>query len=430
MAEFNTLTQPEGLTEENNAWVLYEQAIKAYVPMSEALDTLDGEMTEERMADPNDPYWGLVAEWAQQNASALDLFRQATQRPLFWREYKVEKPGQGLNEAFGEYMDFLKLMRDISRLVRLKIDLLIHSHHYEDAAELSLVLIRFSVHMVQHKPPLISYLVGISVSSGGISCFNDILSQYDFTSRQLQEYKDILNTMSNHINYSIKTERLFALDLVQYIYGPGDWAKPNPVRWKKHSDFTINKPVSVIEWIRYGVDVCRYAFYSLLQADRQDALDKVHQVFDRWQVLENNTPHDLMQNCPDLFEPNELSSSYAVLAGVLPYQDILLKGAMFVYGFRTQLEALITVLALKKYKCDIGNYPSDLQTLKRDGYLPYLPRDPFSKDILIYRKEKNDFRLYSFSWDCDDDGGIQKPGDIYGVMHEDGGDRVFWPVQK
>ncbi len=432
VAEYNKLTRPEGLTDENNAWVLYEQAINAYVPMSEALEALDDDMTEERMADPNDPYWGLVAEWVQQNASALDLFRQAAQRPLFWREYTVEKPGQGLNEAFGEYMDFLKLMRDISRLVHLNINLFIHRHLYEDAAELSLVLIRSGVHMVQHKPLLISYLVGIANVRWGVDLFVELLSQHDFTAGQLAGFREALETMPRIDQVYLDAERLYALDLVQYLFGPGVRAKPNPIRWMNLYNFRTYELFSAWDKIEYAREICICAWRALLHADRQATMDRENAYYDEKKPVETHLPFEIQRDYPHIIKAAPFSSTYAVLYPMGPQsreKDICVLGAEMVFRSFKEHEALIAIVALKLYRQEKEHYPSDLVILEREGYLKRLPLDPYGGGTLKFRRVGDDFILYSLGEDMDDDGGKQTPDDWWG-RSEAGGDRVFWPVQE
>jgi len=66
-----------------------------------------------------------------------------------------------------------------------------------------------------------------------------------------------------------------------------------------------------------------------------------------------------------------------------------------------------------------------LQDVVSGGYLKELPMDPFSGRPLVYRVTKENFILYSFGCDFDDDGGkVSKWG-----RGEEGGDQVFWPVQ-
>jgi hypothetical protein len=93
---------------------------------------------------------------------------------------------------------------------------------------------------------------------------------------------------------------------------------------------------------------------------------------------------------------------------------------------KAQADALITTLALFRYKADKGRLPEKLDELVSAGYLNALPTDPFSGSSLVYKRLGDDFMLYSFSLDCDDDSGTRSK---WGAGKQ-GGDQVFWPVQQ
>jgi len=101
------------------------------------------------------------------------------------------------------------------------------------------------------------------------------------------------------------------------------------------------------------------------------------------------------------------------------------------YRSRTDTQALITTLALMRYKSDKGAYPAALPELVRAGYIKELPTDPFSNNPLVYRQTRESFTLYSFGVDYDDDGGDMARDSKGNVrMWADEGDAVFWPVQS
>jgi len=96
------------------------------------------------------------------------------------------------------------------------------------------------------------------------------------------------------------------------------------------------------------------------------------------------------------------------------------------YRSRTEVRALITILAILRYNNENNSYPATLQELKSAGYLDELPNDPFSDKPLVYRKTEEGFILYSLGGDFDDDGGQQSKWGL----GEENGDQVFWPIQK
>jgi len=93
----------------------------------------------------------------------------------------------------------------------------------------------------------------------------------------------------------------------------------------------------------------------------------------------------------------------------------------------------LTIIAILRYKQDIGRYPEDLNELIAKGYLKQLPVDPYSDKSLTYKKTDTDFVLYGFGLNFKDDGGkifYTDKGRPIWRSTEEGGDMVFWPVPE
>ena len=75
------------------------------------------------------------------------------------------------------------------------------------------------------------------------------------------------------------------------------------------------------------------------------------------------------------------------------------------YRGRCQLEAALAMLALAEYHRHNGHYPETLDELIPD-FLPRLPIDYADRKTLRYRREGNDYVLYSIGSDGKDDGGV------------------------
>ncbi len=96
------------------------------------------------------------------------------------------------------------------------------------------------------------------------------------------------------------------------------------------------------------------------------------------------------------------------------------------YQRRVEEQALITTLAILRYNSDKNGYPANLSELISAGHLKELPIDPYSDKSFVYKRTQAGFILYSYGGDYDDDGGqYSKWG-----LGEEGGDQVFWPVEK
>ena len=96
------------------------------------------------------------------------------------------------------------------------------------------------------------------------------------------------------------------------------------------------------------------------------------------------------------------------------------------YRNRTDEDALITTLAILRYNDGSDSYPRELSQLVSAGYIKEVPKDPYSNNPLVYKQTRDGFTLYSFGEDYDDDGGQR----IKRGARDEGGDRVFWPIEQ
>ena len=100
------------------------------------------------------------------------------------------------------------------------------------------------------------------------------------------------------------------------------------------------------------------------------------------------------------------------------------------YRSKAVHEATITVLAIRRWQLEKGDYPDSLGQLVAGGYLKVLPPDPYSDGPLKYAKRGEDFVLYSIGADFEDGGGVRPAkSTAKSSFEKDGGDRVFWPLQ-
>jgi len=92
---------------------------------------------------------------------------------------------------------------------------------------------------------------------------------------------------------------------------------------------------------------------------------------------------------------------------------------------RVDLDTLITILAILRYKADSLNYPDTLSEFVVKDYIEAVPDDTYGDGQIVYKQTDNGFLLYSFGVDLDDDGGTPYK-DTEGKMD---GDDIFWPIE-
>ncbi len=111
-------------------------------------------------------------------------------------------------------------------------------------------------------------------------------------------------------------------------------------------------------------------------------------------------------------------------------QDTHLRGLLFYYASYCQLEAGVTMLALREYHRRHGRYPDRLSQLV-PGFLPRLPIDYADRQPLRYRPQGDGYVLYSIGLNGRDDGGQgSRNSNRIGVFNEDNPDVVFTDMRR
>jgi len=168
---------------------------------------------------------------------------------------------------------------------------------------------------------------------------------------------------------------------------------------------------------------------SMIHASRNKTVAKINQMYDRMNKTRTLSPYERRNRgivCMTESMGRIEKLRYALVWLLTPDER---KVSEFVFRARAEYEALVTVIALKRYRLEKGSYPLDLGTLVRDRCIAKLPMDPYSDAPLVYRPTSNDFTLYSVGRNFTDDGG--EPGrdkEDRPKLWADKGDVVFWPV--
>ncbi|HUU20759.1 MAG TPA: hypothetical protein VMW72_26670 [Sedimentisphaerales bacterium] len=128
----------------------------------------------------------------------------------------------------------------------------------------------------------------------------------------------------------------------------------------------------------------------------------------------------------------ELNKQFFLLTAVGPP---MFYTAEWMHLGKSKYEALLTILALQRWRLDKEDYPDRLEELVKGDYLKQLPNDPYSDKPLIYKKTDDVFTLYSVGENFKDDSGevlrYFRTGEVakWGFWgSEKYGDAVFWPV--
>jgi len=232
--------------------------------------------------------------------------------------------------------------------------------------------------------------------------------------RVQDELEELYRTQGVVINF--EAEKAFLYDQIQRTFtddGTGDGRV-----------LMRGLPYAVNGW-RDGL----WEFISFSYPSRREVLARIDRYFGQTDELFYRTPWDLRNEDTDEGKCNEtLQRAGFMLRNLGPADK---RVSQLAWRVKTGREALVTVLAVMRYRKEHGSYPANLDELVAVGYLDRLPMDPYSGRMLAYTPIGDRFLLYSVGANLKDDGGALGTG-YKGQprMWADNGDWVFWPVLR
>ena len=365
--------------------------------------------------------------WISDNTEAIELFKQATDKPYCWWERKAA--GESLINVL---LPELSKLRNFSKLLSWRAILEANSGNVKEALDDILACYRAARHL-QGPRTLVEQLVGWAIQAKSVGTAFIILQHQQVEASLLKNFQaDIENLMAKETyTTDYTTERFFILDFIQRCYtdngkGSGHLI-PGQLRIISSSDSDILNDTgnSVLD---YGL----FLGLSLVTADRDNMRQAFENYFDKAQQWAHKTPWQLHQENIDfeidMYKWPRLKQIH--YWPVMTFMPALGRVNQIAHRSKTQIEASLTLIGLIRYRQDKGQYPADLSELVTAGYLRQLPMDCFSDKPLVYKKTDSDFLLYSFGLNFTDDGG--KPAYYedgrYQIWSDNNADAIFWPV--
>jgi len=436
--EMTNLNRPV-VDESQNAAPLYQKAFDLYK------EPPDIEFTEEELVSWNDKIllnaireneWvdeltekelTALKTWISSNTEAIELFKQATEKPYCWWERKTDDKSLIISILAPE----LGKVKNFSRLLSWRAVLKANSGDIEEAFDDLLTCYRAGRHF-QGPRTLIEQLTGWAIQAKSIGTAFVILQHQQIEGLLLKEFQTNLEKLIDEGSYipDYTIESFFWKDILQRCYtdngnGSGHLI-PGRLNIFTGKDMRVlndfENPV-----LNYG----QYLGLSLITTDR----DKIRQMFENYydnaQQWAHKTPWQLHQENVD-FEmdmddwPRLKQIRYWPVTVLMP---ALGRVNQIAYRYKLHTDALITITALLRYRQDKDQYPKNLDELVTTGYLKNLPMDCFSNKPLVYKKTGDDFQLYSYGPNCIDDGGKPSYNEKgkYRMWSDEDADAIFWP---
>jgi hypothetical protein len=163
--------------------------------------------------------------------------------------------------------------------------------------------------------------------------------------------------------------------------------------------------------------------------NKHETKETARQFYDIMAEIYRKTPAQLCAEGIDIEkEAMEITKGNILLEMLTP---ALGRVAQLSHRNKIDVEATLTIIAIMRYKQEVGEYPETLEKLVDKGYLKNVPVDPFSDQTIIYKRTDDNFILYGVGENfVDDDGEVVRDSDGEIIKFADEGDWVFWPVKK
>ena len=422
--QINRLAQPVA-DESLNAAPLYQKAIDLCKepPKIEGIELLKAIGDKDWVGRLAEDEISALRRWISSNIEALDYFIQASEKPHCWWERQAE--GDVVRKLL---MPELVPMKKLAKLTCWRAKLKAHGGDLEGSFDDLLACCRAGRHL-KGPGPLVEQLVGIAIQQLGVEGIFTVLDTQNLDAPRLKSLQERFEQLMAEDTYvmNFKTESFFVLDFIQRCYTDNGRGSGHMIPGRLEEFWlAIFNEQRLDEVLEYG----RFLAMALVGADRREMTRMFETAYDSFQEWANKTPWQLRQEDVD-FEIGigEWSSLKRVRYWpITMFLPALGRVVELSHRSRANGEALITTIALLRYKKDKGIYPGNLDELKAAGFIEKVPMDLYSDQPLVYKRVNGDFTLYSLGADFDDDGAVQTPKDRWGRKDE-GGDAVFWPVQ-
>jgi len=421
VAELNRLVKP--VADENlNAAPLYERAA---VLVRELPD-------ETRILLKTKPYEAdteqklLIERWISENEHVLQLIVDASKKPYYWRKYISPEEEYGM---MGILLPHLADFRTLAFALCWRAQFNVEQHRFEDAVDDLIACYKFGRHL-KGDNTLIEQLVGIAIERFSAQKTREIMSEHTIDSSVLamlqQEYEKV--TTNEYFAVSFKGDRLFIYDEIQRCFTE-DFIGGGHISLDAFKRLESIGEISSGDFDLGGEFLSKSLHILFNHPNKKQTRQMADRLYNFLEEMTHKSPAQVHAEAINIQkEVEEIAKGNIFLELFIPAVDrIVLIG----HRSKVDIQATLAVIAITRYKQDIGNYPDSLQELVNTGYIKELPMDPYSGGPLLYRRTDEGFVLYSVGENFTDDGGkIVRDEQGRVKRWPDDGDMVFWPVPK
>ena len=412
VAEFLELSKPANYDPNDDAREDYTKAIQSVVEFPEELREAHRSYPTQWSREEREQ----AEAWVISNTEALEHVEKGAKKSNYWLEYEHKD-----STVISVLPRNLDKFRHLAFALCMRAEMRTSQGGLEQGFSDAMCCYQLGRHLLRNRT-LMSKLVAVAVIDLSVKTEQMILSNEEIEPMLLTRIQEQLETFaeSNQIEFGFIEEKFICLDVIQRIFtddGHGGGHIPRSALNKRK--------------LRNGEFESAIGYFAFVSESDIRV----------WRKLERHRTTAEVRRYYDLSEKaclmspwqyNRYRGSVKIEIEILRSRNVLIRTfspaieRLVVIAGRTRVDrdANITILAVLRYQADKGHPPESLLVLVSEDYLEAVPQDSFGPGALNYRRTGDDFLLYSFGADLDDDGGTpSKWGE-----GEKGGDQVFWPV--
>ena len=428
VAELNRIVRPVA-DESLNAAALYHKAVELYKKSDDDISKLLSKKYNE--VTPKQKQ--LIEKWLESHNEALELVIAGSKKPYYWRKYETGEENTG--EMMAVLLPHLAEFRRLAYALRWRIWLSAEKGRYENAFSDIKSCYRFGKHIRNRDVFLVEQLVGMALERLATQTLRGILNEREMNSAILGALQQDFEQMIADENFTVsfKFEKLAMYDEIQRCFtqdrlGGGHLYLSRVTALGDVSPLEMdNRVLEVIFSPQNWPAAAHFLFMHPNKRQTRETADRYY----AW--AENNirkTPAQIRAEGMALEEETTKMVEGNLLLQILT--PAIGRICEIAHRNKIDVEAALTVIAILRYKQDVGDYPENLDELIEAGLLKALSVDPYSDEPLVYKRTDSDFVLYGFGPNFKDDGGTVAVVDgrprKWGTKEE--GDWVFWPWRK
>jgi hypothetical protein len=394
--------------------------------------------------DMNDVQRQAVAKLLEKDAAAFDALGEGVTKPYYWTDYRPRaagraepspngsissgSPGTSVRGGSalmagnllipGAYDAVSATLPNYRRLVRglaLRARWRAWQGDTTGACADSLSLQRVGWHL-EGQGLVMEQLVGVAIEAMAHDTILTILDRAEVPANLLQCMQEEIQgqVRKQETVITLTSERIFWYDYIQRTFTDDGKGDGRPLRGAL--------PLVAGGW-RDGLR----GVVTFSCPGRRETMRIVDAFYDEIELMLKEMPWQAGQS--DKADRLRAVVADSFLLGLMA--DSQARLAHQVWRVKAGRAALVTTLAVWRYKKDDGAYPDGLDALIAEGYLGEMPIDPYSGQPFSYRKTADGFLLYSWGENLTDDGGRRSTGrDGKPRQWAPNGDWVFWPVMR